>query len=120
MSWTLHRVSLTSGTYRGLLVGSGEPPALEMVMGTESLGHLGKVPVKGSKTEWNVEGDIGPGVLTEGTHTVLIRGDGETLDSLTVIAGLGAPDDLRAEVDALRAELALLKSAFRRHVSETT
>lgn len=121
MPWTLNRVSLIGGTYRGLLVGEGEPPALEMAMGDEVLGHLMQVPVKGAKAkgQWQVEGDIGTGVLTEGTRTVVIRGEGQVLDALTVIAGLGAQDDLRAEVDALRAELALLKAAFRRHVTET-
>jgi len=48
--------------------------------------------------------------------------DGKTggkLGSFTVIAGEALGDDIRAEMDLLRAELDMLKRAFRRHCLET-
>ena len=47
------------------------------------------------------------------------RGTGETLAHFTIITGVPMEDDLRAEVDLLRAELDMLKRAFRRHCVET-
>jgi hypothetical protein len=45
---------------------------------------------------------------------------GETLDSFTIITGEPLEDDIRAEVELLRAELDMLKRAFRRHCVETS
>lgn len=116
MAWILHRVSITGGLYRGLLTGTGEPPALEMVLGEQSLGNLTPSPAEGG---WQVEGELGTAPLTDGAQSVVIRtGEGDILDVVTVVTGLGAPEDLRAELGALRAELAILKAAFRRHVHE--
>ncbi|WGH77243.1 hypothetical protein [Jannaschia ovalis] len=116
MDWILNRAAVTGGTYRGVLTGAGEPPALEMALGGESLGHLTQSPLEGGG--WQVEGELGPAALTDGTQTVLIRTpDGTVLDRVTVICGLDRAEDLRAELDALRAEVALLKTAFRRHVA---
>jgi hypothetical protein len=42
------------------------------------------------------------------------------LEKFTLIAGDVLGDDIRAEVDLLRAELDMLKRAFRRHCVETT
>ena len=42
------------------------------------------------------------------------------LGDFTLMAGDAVADDLRAEVELLRAELDMLKRAFRRHCLETT
>ncbi len=118
MAWTLHRVSITDGIYRGLLTGPGQPPRLEMSLGGQVLGTLTPSETDGG---WQVEGPLGTAPLTDGAQTVLIReAGGDVLDSFTVLCGLGAPEDLRAELGALRDEVAILKQAFRRHVSKTS
>lgn len=122
MDWTLNRIDVVSGRYRGLLAGGppegGEPPALELVVNGSVIGHLEPVRAEGG---WRVEGDLGPDLLTQGTRALEVRlPDGTLLDVLTVICGLGAPEDLRAEVEALRAELGVLKAAMRRHLRETS
>jgi len=60
--------------------------------------------------------------LADGVQTFLIRDlkTGNTLDSFTVITGEPLEHDIRAEIDLLRAELDMLKRAFRRHCVETT
>ncbi|WP_179378082.1 hypothetical protein [Jannaschia marina] len=117
--WILHRVSVTGGTYQGLLVatnGGGEPPELSLHLGDARLGPLQAEAVEGG---FRVSGEMGVAPLTEGTQTVAVRtDDGQLLDSVTVVTGLGAPDDLRAEIDTLAAELDMLKAAFRRYVAE--
>ncbi|MEL6588320.1 MAG: hypothetical protein AAFQ50_17045, partial [Pseudomonadota bacterium] len=59
MDWVLHRVSLLSGQYRGLLVGTGDPPALRMILDGDVLGHLTPAPVDGADGQWQVDGDLG-------------------------------------------------------------
>ncbi|MFO6465265.1 hypothetical protein ACK8OR_12795 [Jannaschia sp. KMU-145] len=117
MDWVLHRAGIVGGTYRGLLTGAGDPPPLELVIGADVTGHLTPAPVDGG---WQVEAELDPSLLTEGTRTVSIRtGDGAVLDRVTVICGLDAETDLRAELDAMRDELDILKRSFRAHVAST-
>lgn len=118
--WTLHRTEVSGGTYRGLLtcddVGR-TAPVLSLELGGETLGGMIVTQVDGG---WQVEGAMGLAPLTDGTQTVFVRlPDGTALDSLTVVTGLNAPEDLRAELSALRAELEVFKAAFRRHVNES-
>ncbi len=59
--------------------------------------------------------------IGDGVQTFLIRDKaaGVTLDHFTLIAGEGVENDIRAEIDLLRAELDMLKRAFRRHCLDT-
>lgn len=118
--WTLHRTEVSGGTYRGLLTcdDAGQTaPALSLELGGQTLSQMMVTQVDGG---WQVEGAMGLAPLTDGTQTVFVRlPDGTALDSLTVVTGLNAPEDLRAELSALRAELEVFKVAFRRHVSES-
>jgi hypothetical protein len=59
--------------------------------------------------------------LSEGVQTFLIReaASGDKLAHFTIITGVVMEDDIRAEMDLLRAELDMLKRAFRRHCLET-
>lgn len=114
--WILHRTGVIGGTYRGLLTGAGDaPPKLRLVLGDETLCEMQATAIDGG---WQVEGALGLAPLTEGTQTVFVRlPDGSALDSVTVVTGLSAPEDLRAELAALRDEISVLKTAFRRHVN---
>jgi hypothetical protein len=71
--------------------------------------------------EWLVQVPVPAELLSEGVQTFLIRNmaTGEKLQHFTIITGVAMEDDLRAEVELLRAELDLLKRAFRRHCLET-
>lgn len=60
--------------------------------------------------------------ICDGVQTFLVHeaGSGEKLGAFTLIAGEAVEDDIRAEIELLRAELDMLKRAFRRHCLETT
>jgi len=60
--------------------------------------------------------------LSDGVHSFLIsdKRTGEKLNSFSILAGDPVRDDIRSELDLLRAELDMLKKAFRRHCVETT
>ena len=70
--------------------------------------------------DWELKVPVPAHALTDGVQTVLISSaGGETLGAFTLIAGEDAGSSLRAEVELLRAELDMLKRAFRRHCLET-
>lgn len=117
----LTKTGMKSGIWRGLLTGSRAIPKVLVT-------HLGKpvadVTLTASKEKdtWLVQVPVPPEAVSDGVQTILIS-DMEThveLGSFALIAGEALEDDLRVEVDLLRAELDMLKSAFRRHCSETT
>ena len=79
------------------------------------------IPAKDASGLWDVFLPVPPEILSDGVQTVLIRDEpsGETLESFTLVTGEPLERDIRAEVDLLRAELDMLKRAFRRHCVET-
>lgn len=118
----LTRLRLAAGTWEGVLdaPGSGRP-ALR-------LRHCGDVVCEPEVTEagsdirgrWNIRFRLPIDRLSDGVHTFVIEDarSGRVLGHETFIAGEPAEDDLRAEIGQLRAELDLLKRAFRRHCVE--
>lgn len=71
--------------------------------------------------EWTISVPIPAEAVADGVQTfVIFDAAGSTrLGDFTLIAGEAVSDDLRAEVELLRAELDMLKRAFRRHCLET-
>jgi hypothetical protein len=113
------RTRFANGVWEGEVQGAGaDRPAVEVL-------HAGRpVPdVRLTADEagrWHLRVPVPPAAVGEGVHTLVIRaaGTGETLERVTLAAGEVLEDDLRAEVGRLRAELDLLKRAFRRHLRE--
>lgn len=119
----LTKTKMRQGVWEGLLTGaeSGETPKLDVTHeGTQvtdvtvtalddGSGHAVAIPIP---TE----------AISDGMQTVLIADadSDEKLGAITLMAGEALGDDMRVEVDLLRAELDMLKRAFRRHCLETT
>lgn len=112
----LLRSSIQSGVWRGEFSGFSEKPSI-LVM------HLGKVlaDVNVSKLDndnWTVAAPIPSDTIADGVQTFLVQdSSGTTLTTFSMIAGDVLDQDLRAEINLLREELDLLKTAFRRHYS---
>ncbi|AZV76480.1 hypothetical protein EBB79_00285 [Parasedimentitalea marina] len=73
-------------------------------------------------SEWDLHISVPSHAIADGVQSFVIY-DGASdskLGDFTLIAGEAAADDLRAEVELLRAELDMLKRAFRRHCLETS
>lgn len=70
---------------------------------------------------WLVQVPIPADAIADGVQVFVITDatDGEKLGHFTLIAGEVLGDDIRVEVELLRAELDMLKRAFRRHCVET-
>ena len=60
--------------------------------------------------------------IADGMQTLFVQdsNDDAKLATITLMAGEALGDDLRVEADLLRAELDMLKRAFRRHCLETS
>ena len=108
---------LRAGQWQGELHRtSAEAPAFDLYLGTERIGPV-EVARGPQRDTWHLSVAVPAGLLSDGVQTFLIRDaeDGETLAHFTVVAGEAADADMRAELDLMRAELDMLKKAFRRY-----
>lgn len=80
-----------------------------------------KVTENADENHWVLEVPIPSETIADGVQVFVISDatNGEKLGSFTLMAGEMLDDDVRAEVALLRAELDMLKRAFRRHCVET-
>lgn len=119
---TLTKIRLRNRRWEGRLTGTatGGAPKIRVTY----LDH----PVEGVEVKegpepgsWDLIVTIPDEAVTDGAHCFLIldAADGTKLGDFALIAGEAIADDLRAEVELLRAELDMLKRAFRRHCLET-
>jgi len=120
--FTLIKASLRNGVWEGHLThadGKGTPN----IVVTHQLTSIDGVTIDqdDATTGWSVKVPVPASAISDGVQTFVITdGDsGEVLNSFSVLAGDAIGEDMRAEMDLLRAELDLLKRAFRRHCVET-
>ena len=117
----LTKTRVRAGIWEGVLNGSDTAPDLEVLLLEQVLPGVTVTAIPVRPGNWAVRVPILAEVLSDGVQTFLIRSKptGETLAHFTIITGVAMEDDMRAEVDLLRAELDMLKRAFRRHCVET-
>ncbi|MBU2963777.1 hypothetical protein KO516_23695 [Citreicella sp. C3M06] len=123
-AYSLTKTRFVEGIWQGLLVArTADAPPPEVMVTLQDAPVRG-VTVSQSTTpgRWALEVPVPVQAVGDGVQTFLILDamSGEKLDSFTLIAGEAAGDDLRAEMALLRAELDMLKRAFRRHCLETS
>ncbi|MEM6657715.1 MAG: hypothetical protein AAF496_08800 [Pseudomonadota bacterium] len=82
---------------------------------------LADVTLERTDAGWTITVPVPTAALSDGVHSFVVVDSATTekLADFTVIAGASAADDLRAELELLRAELDMLKRALRR-VCNTT
>ncbi len=121
-SWRLSTLAIRNGAWEGVAsrIAHGEgDPAIE-------LHHQGAKVAEAQVSEtdqnnWSVKVSIPVEALNDGVQTFALvdRETGLALNTFGISLGEALESDLRAEVELLRAELDLLKRAFRRHCSES-
>jgi hypothetical protein len=117
---SLTQTRIASGVWEGVLAGVvGDVPAVQALHGDRALDGVEVTPLPGKSGRHAVRVPIPAQILTEGVQTVLMQVGDTVLAQFSLIAGAQPDDDLRAEISLLRAELDLLKRAFRRHCAET-
>jgi hypothetical protein len=116
---TLTQTRIAGGVWEGVLTVAGEVPPLQALHQGKALEGVEVKPLPGKSGRHAVRVPIPAAILTEGVQTVLLQTGDTVLAQFSLIAGTPLDDDLRAEIGLLRAELDLLKRAFRRHCAET-
>ena len=120
---TVTKTRLFEGVWEGVLTHDGNGNFQPEIAVTHLDQPLGGVVVseKPDDGNWALRVPIPAQLISDGLQTFLILDarTNETLGSFAVLAGDALSEDLRAEVDLLRAELDMLKRAFRRHCVET-
>jgi hypothetical protein len=109
---------LTGGIWEGLLSGQSDGPPPLRIRHQDQL--IGEAETQPADNGWFVRFRLPTDRLSDGVQTFVIE-DSDTGDALaheTIVAGDPAEDSLHAEVMLLRAELDMLKRAFRRHCAE--
>ena len=122
MSAASTEVSLHNGLYTAHLslpgIPADAPPDLALQYLGEDLpdAHL----VHLSDDKWRLEVPIPSNLLSDGVHTLLLVKDqgADLLHSHVIASGTALSQDMRAELALMRAELDLLKRAFRRRLAE--
>lgn len=117
----LTRSGLRQGVWQGILTGVGStPPRIEALHRDAPVPDL-RLEHNPEADHWLLEVPIPAAAIAEGVQVILIREAGSTreLGSITLLNEEPLSEDLHREVTQLRAELDLLKSAFRRHCAES-
>lgn len=109
---TLTLTRFENGLWQGHLQADAQPGIEVRYLGEA----LNGVDLSPADTGWTLTVPVPVTALSEGVHSFIVVDTASTrkLADFTVIAGAPAADDLRAEVALLRAELDMLKRAFRR------
>ena len=117
----LTQTRMREGIWEAVLSGVTETPMLEVRHLEAVVPGLQVTGMPDRQGEWAVRIPVPLSALSDGVQTFLVcdAASGETLGHFTIIAGVVMEDDIRAEIDLLRAELDMLKRAFRRHCLET-
>lgn len=120
------RTRLADGVWEGRVqrpdgAPDAPPPIRVSLDGQDIAVGVALEPIAEELGVWSLSIRIPPEALGEGLHSFVIS-DAETggrLADFSVAMGLPLESDIRAEMELLRAELDMLKRAFRRHCVET-
>jgi len=119
----LIKLRMAEGVWHGALTNPGQSNWQPKIEVTHLDALLDGVEVEEDSTEghWSVRVPIPADKIADGVQTFVISDKNEdtVLGSFSIVAGDALAEDIRAEVSLLRAELDMLKKAFRRHCVET-
>ncbi|RMD93278.1 MAG: hypothetical protein D6811_05280 [Alphaproteobacteria bacterium] len=121
---TLVKTQLRGGVWEGVLscaAGAPAPPELDIFHQGGAIEDFTLEPVPGEARAFLLRVPLGAELISDGAHLVIIaeRTSGTVLGRITVAADADETEDLHAGLRRLRAELDMLKRAFRRHCVET-
>ena len=119
----LTHTRIMQGIWEGILTrknGSSDVPEVRVTLFERVIEGV-EIKEETEAQQWLLRVPIPADVISGGVQTFLIDDakDGDRLGHFCLIAGEALGDDIRAEVDLLRAELDMMKRAFRRHCLET-
>jgi hypothetical protein len=119
---TLTKTRFLDGVWEGLVLQTGGSDLMPSIAVTHQDRSVEGIELTASDVGWVLRIPIPSQAIADGVQTLLIvdTASDQCLDSIIFVAGDPLAEDIRAEIDLLRAELDMLKRAFRRHCLETT
>ncbi|MEP5731526.1 MAG: hypothetical protein ABJL67_19380 [Sulfitobacter sp.] len=118
----LTKTKMQQGIWQGIITGMGEDePRVEVTHENTVVSDI-ILTHNQSADHWTLSVPIPKQAIADGVQTLIIRDvdANAKIGDITLMAGEMIGDDIRAEMSLLRAELDMLKRAFRRHCVETT
>ena len=117
----LTKTKMQQGVWQGIITGMGDDEPLIEVLHENAVVPDIILTHNQSADHWTLSVPIPCDAIADGVQTLIIKDKevGAKIGHITLIAGEELDQDIRAEVDLLRAELDMLKRAFRRHCVET-
>jgi hypothetical protein len=119
---TLTKTHILAGVWEGVLTRSGGDGGAPRIAVLHEGTALADVRVSALEPgQWHIRVPIPAETISDGLQTYVMTDaqTGEALEQFALLAGEALSNDLRAEIGLLRAELDMLKRAFRRHCVET-
>ena len=121
---TVTKIRFRNGTWEGRITNApitGTAPDIRVLYLDQPVGAV-TISEGQADGEWEIVIPVPAEAVADGVHSFVITDASAdlTLAHFTLIGGDVAAEDLRCEVDLLRAELDMLKRAFRRHCVETS
>ena len=115
-------MAMRQGVWEGRILQNDTGVPQVEVLFQENPVEAAKLTATDDPTTWALTVPIPSDAISDGVQTFLIvdKLAKEKIGHFTLLAGEALGDDVRAEVDLLRAELDMLKRAFRRHCLETS
>ena len=117
----LTKTRIQAGVWEGVLTGAETLPEIAVSHLSQPVAGVSVKEDPDNPGQYFVRVPIPAELLSDGVQTFVIsdRATEERLASFAIITGQPMDADFRAEMDLLRAELDMLKRAFRRHCVET-
>lgn len=118
---SIAKTRIHAGIWEGVVTSDSDAePAIDVTHLDRNLHGFALTKDK-AKGRWTLKIAIPAELLADGVQVFIIsdRETGKKLDSFTIVTGEPLQDDIRSEMELLRAELDMLKAAFRRHCLET-
>lgn len=115
----IREAAFENGIWQAEVASVDQPDIVVFYQGSEVSG----VSIEEVDTNlWEISVPIPSVAIAAGVHSFAVqeRGADTTLTSFSILAGDVLAHDVRAEMSLMRAELDLLKRAFRRYVSENS
>jgi len=119
---TLTKTRMLEGVWQGVLTGAGEDKPDITVAHEDTTVPDFKLVRNDAENYWLLSVPIPASAIADGVQTLLVTDQttDEKIGQIVIIADDVVSGDLHAEMELLRAELDMLKRAFRRHCLETT
>ncbi|MGJ5617980.1 hypothetical protein [Sulfitobacter sp. MF3-043] len=117
----LTKTKMQQGVWQGIITQNGtDTPQIDVSHQKNSIADV-SITHDSAANHWVLSVPIPKEAIADGVQTLIIRDTAadENIGHITLLAGEVLGDDIRAEIDLLRAELDMLKRAFRRHCLET-